>query len=184
MPKKLFIGPSAPIQSINLNWYFKTYNQIIDKFRKYPKILFETANHHIYPRSLGGNDANSNLVNLPHRYHLVAHLLLAKIYGGLMIHAAWRMSNSNGMKINNRIYDFLRQEHAKLISVVGKNRIYTDEDNRKNSESKKGIRKTKTDKWLKCQTRFKLGSLPWNTGTKLSYSHVESIKNVHTNIKI
>ncbi len=43
--------------------------------------------HHILPRSLGGSDAQDNLVLLTVREHVFAHALLAKIHGGRMWYA-------------------------------------------------------------------------------------------------
>lgn len=43
-------------------------------------IYFE--HHHVLPRSLGGGDEPSNLVDLTYREHFLAHWLLTKIYDG------------------------------------------------------------------------------------------------------
>lgn len=40
--------------------------------------------HHIIPRSLGGSNADNNIVRLSAEDHYFAHCLLAKIYGGPM----------------------------------------------------------------------------------------------------
>jgi len=50
--------------------------------------------HHIIPKSLGGTDEESNLVNLTFRQHYVAHELLIKIYPNSkkLIHALWMMT--------------------------------------------------------------------------------------------
>lgn len=72
-----------------------------------------TEKHHIIPRSLGGVNDQSNLVILTAREHFVAHLLLAKIHGGGMWHAAFMMSNMG--RYSNRQYEVLRKEHATLV---------------------------------------------------------------------
>lgn len=40
--------------------------------------------HHVVPRSLGGDDAPTNLITLTPEDHFFAHLLLAKMHGGTM----------------------------------------------------------------------------------------------------
>ncbi|EKE9051064.1 HNH endonuclease [Salmonella enterica] len=49
--------------------------------------------HHIKPRSMGGADEVANLVYLTPREHYTAHHLLARIYGGGLSFAFWRMSH-------------------------------------------------------------------------------------------
>lgn len=67
--------------------YQKIYDQLIDKRKKYPLtknkkdpnyVYCET--HHIIPKSLGGTNEKSNLVNLTAREHYIAHVLLFKLY--------------------------------------------------------------------------------------------------------
>ena len=36
--------------------------------------------HHILPRCLGGTDIKENLVNMPVRYHIMAHLIILEVY--------------------------------------------------------------------------------------------------------
>jgi hypothetical protein len=109
MSEKLLFGPVAPIQSINFNWYFKTYTEIIDKFRYYPHIKFETEKHHILPKSLGGTNHKSNLVNLPYRYHFICHKLLAKIYGGKMWFALWIFVKRTATFMNSRDFRVIKK---------------------------------------------------------------------------
>jgi 5-methylcytosine-specific restriction endonuclease McrA len=70
--------------------------------------------HHIVPKCIGGNDELSNLVALTAREHFIAHLLLAKIHGGKLWHAAHMMSNMK--KYSNRTYAIAKQNHSKLLS--------------------------------------------------------------------
>ena len=63
--------------------YLKVYNQLIQKRRDNPIIKTDDCyceRHHIIPKSEGGSNKKSNLVNLTAREHYIAHLLLAKIY--------------------------------------------------------------------------------------------------------
>lgn len=75
--------------------YKRIYETLIEKGR------LENTNeeayyekHHIVPKSLGGSDSESNLVNLTFRQHYLAHELLVKIYpeNKKLIHALWMMT--------------------------------------------------------------------------------------------
>jgi hypothetical protein len=64
---------------VNSSKYVKIYNSIIEKRKNFPPSgYFET--HHILPKSLGGDDSKTNLVNLTAREHYLCHYLLTKIY--------------------------------------------------------------------------------------------------------
>lgn len=68
----------------NQLWYYKTYNQLIDKciqmeFEGYPEDMY-TEVHHILPKCMGGTNKKDNLVRMPVRYHIIAHMLLASAY--------------------------------------------------------------------------------------------------------
>ena len=69
------------IQNKYTNWY----NNIITtaQARTLPKNIY-IERHHIIPRSLGGNNEQSNLVKLTAREHFVCHLLLTKMTIGRM----------------------------------------------------------------------------------------------------
>ena len=74
--------------------------------------------HHIKPKSLFPElrDDPDNIVMLTAREHFVAHLLLAKIYGGVMSFAAQSMS-LNG-RYGSRSYEWLREEAASYLSTT------------------------------------------------------------------
>lgn len=65
----------------NRLWYYKTYNQLIDKCLQmekdgYPEDMY-TEIHHILPKCQGGTNEKCNLVRMPVRYHIIAHILLS-----------------------------------------------------------------------------------------------------------
>ena len=87
--------------------------------------------HHILPRCMGGDDNKENLVLLPVRYHIMAHIILLEVYPennkiaitvGLMLNG----SNSNGpmnirtsiieKKFSSRLIAKSREKAKKLIS--------------------------------------------------------------------
>lgn len=70
------------IKNKNIQWYKKTYESLILK-GKSRKFLDEGEiyeKHHIVPKCLGGSNDESNIVILTYREHIIAHMLLAKIY--------------------------------------------------------------------------------------------------------
>lgn len=84
--------------------------------------------HHIKPRSLGGNDAEENLVLLTAREHFLAHYLLCKFTEGQdkkkMVWAFHRLCYSdssrhlrkeNNFKMSSRFYEYLRKEFVKIF---------------------------------------------------------------------
>ena len=98
-----------------------------------------TETHHIIPRSFNGINNKTNLLKLSARHHYIAHLLLAKAAGSpKMIKALHKMIYSTtgdvqrNYKITSRMYTYIREENAKVVSQYSKNtvvakQIYTEE---------------------------------------------------------
>ena len=82
--------------------------------------------HHIIPRSLGGNNAKSNIVKLTYREHFLAHWLLIKFTKGRtrrrMMHALTRMAQCH----SGRIIAGWQYEVAKRAKVVGTKAQWAD----------------------------------------------------------
>jgi hypothetical protein len=97
--------------------YFLAYQRLIAKAKERVCPNGYVERHHILPRALGGTDDSSNLVALTAREHFVAHVLLAKIHGGIMWQAVVLMSG--GEYCNNRLFEISRRyasfEREKLI---------------------------------------------------------------------
>jgi hypothetical protein len=65
--------------------YQSIYDQFIaDRRSKKHGVDTYTESHHVLPRSLGGGDGSENLIDLLPEDHFFAHLLLAKIHGGML----------------------------------------------------------------------------------------------------
>lgn len=125
--------------------YLKHYNLLIEKSRN--RIIDGyTETHHIIPRCMDGSDDRDNLTNLTAKEHFIAHLLLAKIYGGPLWHAVHMMSNLK--KYKSRVYKQAREEHANRISQLLTNVPKSEEHKKKLSIAKENY-------------------IPWNTGIKL-----------------
>lgn len=116
--------------------YQSIYKRLVEKAQNRMETVGYTEKHHIVPRTLGGSDDASNIVVFTAREHFIAHLLLAKIHGGPMWHAAHMMSNMK--RYTNRKYEKIREEHAKHVSAKHTGKVVSEETRRKISESHKG----------------------------------------------
>lgn len=108
--------------------YEQIYYSIINR-RLNNKFDGYTENHHIIPRSLGGNDNAANIVSLTAREHYICHLLLTRIYSNdvksyhKMLKAYYMMCNAKNnlhnrdYKVNSRLYEFLKVEFSKSMSI-------------------------------------------------------------------
>jgi len=112
--------------------YQKIYNSIINNANDRLNEGY-TEKHHILPKCLGGDDNSNNLIRLTAREHFICHLLLAKIHGGKLVHAAHMMSNMK--RYNSKEYSWLREEHAKDVSEKMKGVPKSKEHKEKISES-------------------------------------------------
>jgi hypothetical protein len=94
--------------------YKKHYDRLVHNanHRERP-VIFE--NHHILPKCVGGSDNTNNLVKLTPEEHLVAHLLLVRIYPDeeKLLYAAHLMSCR--VK-SNKHYGWVRRQFATKIS--------------------------------------------------------------------
>ena len=108
-----------------MNKYNQWYSNIIERARtRNLDCYIET--HHIQPRSLGGTDDLTNIVNLTAREHFVCHWLLVKMTTGQDHHKmlnALRMMRAvkpgqqrYSTKITARVYEKIKQEYAELQS--------------------------------------------------------------------
>ena len=108
--------------------YEKIYNNLIE-YRLNNKYIGYTEKHHILPRSLGGSDDKSNIVELSAREHYICHLLLTKIYkiGSneyyKMLNAYMFMcygksdNHARNYRINSINYEKLRIKYSELKSI-------------------------------------------------------------------
>ena len=97
--------------------YQKVYDDLIAKCQVRQSIDGYKERHHIIPKSLGGSNDSSNLVDLTAREHFVAHFLLAKLHGGNQWSSIKRMRGNDDFYINSRLYEVARREAAKATSL-------------------------------------------------------------------
>lgn len=107
--------------------YKKHYDLLIEKAqaRVKPDCYFEK--HHIVPRCAGGSDKKSNLVNLTAREHYVAHVLLAKAFGGAHWFAVMSFKNRVDYDVNSRTYEVSKHEASKLLKKMFTGKKLSDE---------------------------------------------------------
>lgn len=123
-----------------MNKYEKWYSGIIENARN-RKTDEYTEIHHILPRSLGGNNDPTNLVDLTAREHFMCHWLLTKMHTGInrkkMLNAIYIMKGENSYqkryktKITARVYEKLRKEYAAYISKLNTGRKQPPEEKAK-----------------------------------------------------
>ena len=151
--------------------YLKVYCNLIRKAenRNCPEGYVEK--HHIFPKSIFGN--NNKIVTLTAREHYIAHALLEKIYlkrYGIddiktkkMIHAFWIMSaRDKKIKINSYIFENLRLRRSIILREMMKNdnpfrgKYHTEETKEKMRGRKvdKNMRKRLSE--LNCKLKCKL----------------------------
>ena len=119
----------------NQLWYYKTYNQLIEKCQEmevigYPDDVY-TEVHHIYPKCLGGDNSRINLVRMPIRYHIMAHLLLVEMYPKNLkiIYAANLMvststSSTNYVRDKERLFSVQKHFSTKTIARIKELNIF------------------------------------------------------------
>ncbi len=110
--------------------YSRHYNLLIDRARGRTLTGYGEW-HHVIPRCLGGKDDADNLVHLTAEEHFVAHQLLVKMYPnhpGL----TWAAVNMSGgttrtIRINNKLYGWLRRRHAEAMRILNIGRKHSVE---------------------------------------------------------
>ena len=98
--------------------YSRIYAEFIADRRGREDGLQTFDRHHVVPRCMGGGDEPENLVRLSWSDHLFAHILLAKMHGGLLAVSANRMAGMakyRGRRTRER-YAHLRAGHRAAVS--------------------------------------------------------------------
>jgi hypothetical protein len=141
--------------------YHKVYRNLVEKAKN--RILentIYTEKHHIIPRCLGGDDNKDNLVNLKPEEHLIAHLLLVKMYpnNDKLVYAANWMTNR--VK-NNKQYGWIKRQFSENESRLKTGHKRSNESITKQSNSLK--------------EKYKNGYVSPLIGKKISDEHKKSI---------
>jgi len=129
------------------NKYKKWYDSIIAQASVRTTTLLYSENHHIIPRSLGGTNNLSNIVNLSAREHFICHVLLTKCTTGTdrhkMLYAANMMSQiardyQHRYIPTSRLYEMLKKEFGRIHSERLLGRKLSNEHKEKISKARKG----------------------------------------------
>jgi len=160
--------------------YLKIYNNLIQKaqLRIAPNGYVEK--HHILPKSLGGSDDLKNLVTLTAREHFLAHLLLAKHYGGTQWTAVVLFKTKKRTYLNSRLYEKAKTESRKALSLKKLGKKFSDETKKKMSSSQKG-RILSAESKLKISLARKLNPSP--AAHKLAMNSKEIKEKISSSLK-
>lgn len=130
------------------------------------RMIKEHNVHHIFPKSLGGDNHKKNLIALSYREHYVAHMILAKCGYSKMIYAFIMLCNSTKAN-SSKVFEALSMQCSKLRSerMKGKN-------NPSVKNPKRGERNGMFGKSVSQETRDKLAKASKNR----TFSHSEEAK--------
>lgn len=113
------------------------------------ELLEYTEKHHIIPVCMGGDNIKDNFVYLTPEEHYVAHQLLAKIFpdnNGLKSACHLMCVDSNGRRVHNREYGWIKRAYAKTVSLQKKGKTKeTDDSVRKTADALRGRTKDTHD---------------------------------------
>jgi len=107
------------------NKYTLWYHHIVSKAKSLGRSKKDAylEEHHIVPRSLGGDNSKANRVLLTGREHFICHVLLTKMVSGSdyhkMLHAIMLMKGANKLQqryVSSTMYERLKKEYASYMS--------------------------------------------------------------------
>lgn len=169
--------------------YERIYKSIIER-AKTRQLEGYSERHHIVPKCMGGNDDARNLVRLTAKEHFICHLLLVEIYpeNSKLIYALWRMINSKGRSNkryipSGRIYEFIKQTHASVMSetytgrrmskeCIEKRKLarktFTHSKETKEKISKANSGKVRSDEFKQNLSKMHTGKRAWNKGISMT----------------
>lgn len=83
--------------------YQHWHDQIIERSRARKPLACYFETHHILPRSLGGDDFDSNLAHLTYREHFLVHWLLTKLHSGGALRRTQMALHAMTLRVQGRI---------------------------------------------------------------------------------
>jgi hypothetical protein len=120
--------------------YLEIYNKLVRKAQA-RSVDSYTERHHIIPRCIGGTDDKENIVRFTPEEHFLAHQLLVKIYPNepkLVLAVRYMCYDSNGKRINNKMFGWLKRLHSQSISQINKGRYVSPELAKRRGEAQRG----------------------------------------------
>ena len=166
--------------------YKRLYNNIVTNAQLQERDCY-TEKHHIVPRSLGGEDTEDNLVHLTAREHFIAHWLLSKFTEGKdrgkmikalsLMRADSKYQERYSTKITARVYENLREEHARIISEQNTGRIQPQHEKEKQIRAMTGRKRPAFSKeWIANISKARQGEGNPMYGKKHSAETIAKIK--------
>jgi len=133
--------------------YQNIYNNLVQKAQS-RELDGYVEKHHIVPKCMGGDNANSNIVRLSAKKHFIAHKLLVRIYPNTK--GVWYALIAMGriVEFKSRIF----QSERLRAYEMRKGFKYSEESKKKMSLAKLGKASTSPN------TQFKTGLVSWNAG--------------------
>lgn len=125
------------------NKYTSIYYRIIESAKQHPPTEYKEC-HHIIPRALGGNNDQSNLIDLTPKQHYICHALLPKMVSSpkhiRAMYAAFNMMHvdSKGRRYTSNLYQYYKVKFYKAHSEQMKGKVRSIESRQKQSTSSKG----------------------------------------------
>ena len=115
----------------NIWWFKKTYTKLIAKGKSRgldkTALNYYTEVHHIVPKCVNGTNEDKNLVLLTYREHVIAHMLLARIYNTIELkHVVNYMlsSKKNTIKIvSTKFIDEIKEASIAYIRELRKKQV-------------------------------------------------------------
>ena len=152
------------------NKYTATYYRIVERANN-RTLSGYTENHHIIPKSIGGDNTQNNLVKLTAREHFICHWLLPKMLVGLprekMIYAIKLMCHCGSHRLASRVYETLKNEFSEIRRAALSGKSLSDKTRERMRIAQFGRKMSETSILKRSITR---------TGQKISKHSAEANK--------
>ncbi|AKF13580.1 MobE homing endonuclease [Sinorhizobium phage phiN3] len=171
------------------HWYFSIVKSAATSDRKKSDDQYY-ENHHIVPKSLGGNNAKSNLVLLTAREHFLCHWLLTKMVDSIhfykMACAFNRMLNSSKKherNFNSKQYEVARKVFAESMRGPANPRygkaVFDHRGRKRSEKTKQRISAARAGSKASEETRAKMSQAKTGKGKK-TYQFIDPKGNLVT----
>jgi 5-methylcytosine-specific restriction endonuclease McrA len=159
----------------NNSKYTTWYNSIIERART-RELTGYKENHHIIPRSLGGDNSKENVVPLTAREHYIAHLLLPyivndpahkrKMWGALRCMTIMHYKTHDRYAGSARFYAKAKENID--FGAGNRGRVQSPEERKKRATSLTGkVCSEETKRKIGKANSKNTGRTPWNKGKKM-----------------
>lgn len=187
----------------NRLWYYKVYLALIEHCKEMEKIGYPegtyTEKHHILPKCMGGTNDKSNLVRMPAREHIMAHILLMFIFPNyyklafaacVTLYGNKNSKSSREIAVNKfstKLVAKVKEEANKSRKLEGVSKKVLEFNKTRlgiplSEEHKKRVSESLKGRVFSKEHRKHLSEA--NTGTHLTEESKEKISNTHKGIPL